>query len=46
MALHERRMSLPAGAAYKAITQQMLPCMVAWFALDAFSFLFAVQLTV
>jgi len=34
MALHERRMSLPAGAAYKAITQQMLPSMVAWFALD------------
>jgi hypothetical protein len=34
MATHERRMRLPDGAAYKAITRHMLPSLVAWFAFD------------
>jgi hypothetical protein len=34
MATHERRMSLPDGAAYKALSRNMLPSLVAWFALD------------
>jgi hypothetical protein len=34
MATHEIRMRLPDGTAYKAITRQMLPSMVAWFAFD------------
>ena len=34
MLTHERRMRLPDGAAYKALTQHMLPSLVAWFALD------------
>jgi hypothetical protein len=34
MATHERRMSLPDGAAYNALTRHMLPSLVAWFDLD------------
>jgi len=34
MALHETRMRLPNGAAYRAITRDRLPSMVAWFALE------------
>jgi hypothetical protein len=34
MALHERRMRLEDGAAYKAITRDRLPSMVAWFAIE------------
>jgi hypothetical protein len=34
MAIHERRMTLPDGAAYNALTRHMLPSFVAWFAFD------------
>lgn len=34
MATHERRMHLPDGAAYKALSRHMLPSLVAWFAFD------------
>jgi hypothetical protein len=34
MATHEKRMSLPDGAAYKTITRDMLPSLVTWFAFD------------
>lgn len=34
MATHERRMSLPDGAAYNALSRRMLPSLVAWFELD------------
>jgi hypothetical protein len=34
MATHERRMSLADGTAYKALLRDMLPSLVAWFALD------------
>lgn len=35
MATHEKRMRLPNGAAYKALSRDMLPSLFAWFALDA-----------
>jgi hypothetical protein len=35
MATHEKRMRLPDAAAYKALSRDMLPSLVAWFALDA-----------
>jgi hypothetical protein len=34
MVTHERRMRLPDGAAYKVITRQTLPSMIAWFEFD------------
>jgi hypothetical protein len=34
MKIHEQRMSLPDGAAYKALTWHMLSSLVAWFELD------------
>jgi hypothetical protein len=34
MATHEKRMRLPDGAAYKALTRDQLSSLVAWFALD------------
>jgi hypothetical protein len=34
MATHEKRMSLPDGAAYNTLTRHMLPSLVAWFELD------------
>jgi hypothetical protein len=34
MATHETRMSLPPGAAYNALTRDMLPSFVAWFEFD------------
>jgi hypothetical protein len=34
MALHERRMRLKNGAAYREITRDRFPSMVAWFAIE------------
>jgi len=34
MALHERRMRLQDGAAYRAIPRERFPSMVAWFAIE------------
>jgi hypothetical protein len=34
MATHEKRMSLPSGAAYNALTRHILPSFVAWFEFD------------